>query len=272
MIPKILHYCWFGRKPLPDSAKVCIESWKRNCPDFEIKEWNEDNFDINSHEFVKQCYEAKKFGFIVDVLRAYILKEFGGIYLDTDVQIIKPLDESLFSLPAFLCYEDDNKPNVGLIGSEKHGLLINQIYKLYENKMFLNDDGTMNQSYTGPDGFKEILEQNNILLDGNMQIHDKYVSIYPKEYFCAKSHKTGYVEMSTNTYAIHHYDATWFSEERKRQFEKDQFLYRINASVQELEKLAKGREILYYFKEGIVFLLAKSAKIIFKKNKYNCSN
>ncbi|WP_245688889.1 glycosyltransferase family 32 protein [Riemerella columbipharyngis] len=80
-----MHYCWFGGKPLPELAKVCIESWKRNFPGFEIMEWNEKNFDINSHQFVKECCEVKKYGFVVDVLRNHVLKEYGGIYLDTDV-------------------------------------------------------------------------------------------------------------------------------------------------------------------------------------------
>ena len=94
-IPKIIHYCWFGKGPKPELAIKCIESWKKYCPDYEIKEWNEDNFDLNYNAYVKEAYENKKWAFVTDVVRLYALVNYGGIYMDTDVEVIKPLDEFL---------------------------------------------------------------------------------------------------------------------------------------------------------------------------------
>lgn len=231
MIPKILHYCWFGRNPLPENAKICIESWKRNCTDFKIIEWNEDNFDINSHQFVKECYEAKKYGFIVDVLRTYVLKEYGGIYLDTDTQIIKPFSDEFLRQNAFLCYEDNNYPNVGFIASEKNGKLVKQVYNLYKDKHFFTKDGQMNINYTGPVGFAEVIQKENIVLNGERQHIDGYVTLYPQEFFCAKSHLTGLNLVTQNTYAIHHYDASWHSNEQKIAFEKRQDINKLKEAL-----------------------------------------
>ena len=95
MIPKIIHYCWFGRKALPRSAKKCIESWKKYLPDYEIKEWNEDNFDVNMIPYTQEAYSAKRYAFVSDYARFYILYHYGGIYFDTDVEVIKPIDDIL---------------------------------------------------------------------------------------------------------------------------------------------------------------------------------
>ena len=107
MIPKIIHYCWFGKNPLPDSAKKCVESWKKFCPDYEIKEWNENNFDINCMPFVKEAYEAKKFAFVSDVARLMVVNENGGVYFDTDVEMIRNID-FLLKYKGFLGFENKN--------------------------------------------------------------------------------------------------------------------------------------------------------------------
>ena len=92
MIPKIIHYCWFGKNPLSDLAKKCIDSWKKYCPDYEIIEWNEENFDINSNVYVKEAYDSKKWAFVTDYVRLYALDKCGGIYMDTDVELLKGID------------------------------------------------------------------------------------------------------------------------------------------------------------------------------------
>lgn len=226
MIPKILHYCWFGEKELPKSVLACIESWKKYMPDFEIKCWNENTFDINSHQFVKECYEAKKYGFIVDVLRNYVLIKEGGIYLDTDIEFIKTLDYEMLNLPAFISYEINNFPNVGFVASEKNGKLVNDVYDLYKDRHFLNKDGSFNQSFTGPRGYKKVLEKKGVVLDGLFKTIEDYVDIYPQDYFSPKSYETGLIELSKNTYAIHHYDATWV--DNKKMFYDSQRKSRLN--------------------------------------------
>ena len=100
MIPKIIHYCWFGRGQMPELALKCLESWKKYCPDYEIKEWNEDNFDLETYPYAREAYENRKFAFVTDVVRLYALYHEGGIYMDTDVEVLKPLDRFLND-PAF---------------------------------------------------------------------------------------------------------------------------------------------------------------------------
>ena len=116
MIPKIIHYCWFGKNPLPDDARDCIESWKKNCPDYEIKEWNEENFDINTCAYVKEAYDKKKWAFITDFVRLKVLYDYGGIYMDTDVEVCKSLDP-LLKWDAFSGFESDNNIPTGTIGA-----------------------------------------------------------------------------------------------------------------------------------------------------------
>ena len=104
MIPKIIHYCWFGRKPLPPLAVKCIESWKKYLPDYTIKEWNEDNFDINIVPYTREAYEVGKYAFVSDYARFYILYHHGGLYFDTDVEVIRPMDD-LVGRGAFLAWD-----------------------------------------------------------------------------------------------------------------------------------------------------------------------
>ena len=105
MIPKVIHYCWFGRGPMPQLALDCIESWHKYMPDWEYKLWNEDNFDVNCNQYVREAYEARKFAFVTDYVRLYALKTEGGVYMDTDVEVLKAYDDALMSLPAFTGYE-----------------------------------------------------------------------------------------------------------------------------------------------------------------------
>lgn len=140
MIPKTIHYCWFGRGQKSPSVMRCIDSWKKYCPDYEIKEWNEDNFDINCCQFVKEAYATKKWAFVSDYARLYVLKGHGGIYMDTDVEVIKPLDVFL-SHSAFACFEDDVNIASALIGAETENPWISYLLTYYANKRFIRLHG-----------------------------------------------------------------------------------------------------------------------------------
>ena len=118
MIPKIIHYCWFGRGEMPPLAKKCIKSWKKYCPDYEIKEWNEDNFDLDMYPYAREAYDNRKFAFVTDVVRLYAIYTEGGIYMDTDVEVLKPLDSFLKHI-AFSGYENDTLVPTGIMASEK---------------------------------------------------------------------------------------------------------------------------------------------------------
>ena len=239
MIPKIIHYCWFGRNEKPESVLRCIKSWKLHLPDFKIIEWNEENFDINSHQFVKEAYLAKKYGFIVDVLRMYALKEMGGIYLDTDVEFIRSLPEPFLNDKAFGCFEIDYKINVGLIASEKNGVFVNAIYNLYKDRHFIID-GKINEDFTGPVGVTKYLNNIGILLDGNY-IKNEFLTIYPLEYFSPKDYKTGLCNITDNTVCIHLYDASWVDA---KQLLKNQYKERLIKSIKECITFMTPRAIL----------------------------
>lgn len=144
-IPKTVHYCWFGGKEKPELTNMCISSWKKHLPDYEIIEWNENNFDINMNNFVKEAYEAKKFAFVSDYVRAYVLYNYGGIYLDTDVEVIKPLDQFL-DHNVFTGCESDKYCVTGTIGSTKNHELIKSLLEYYDNKKFRLDNNEYNNT------------------------------------------------------------------------------------------------------------------------------
>lgn len=231
MIPKKIHYCWFGRNPLPDSAIKCIESWKKFFPDYEIIEWNEDNFDVNSIPYIQQAYEAKKYAFVSDYARFKILYEHGGLYFDTDVEVIKQMDDIIKQGP-FMGYEIDPSPkNIygavapGLgLGAERNMPIYKDILKAYENFRFINDDGTQNQK-TVVSYITEILQTHGLTpIQGIKEIAG--VTIYPMEYFNPLESLTGKLKKTHNTRSIHWYMNSW-SDRAAWKTRLTQFLHRI---------------------------------------------
>lgn len=213
MIPKIIHYCWFGGKPLPESALKCINSWKIFLPDYEIKEWNEKNFNINCCAYVKEAYSAQKYAFVSDYARFWILYNYGGLYLDTDVEIIKNIDE-IIEKGSFLGTElwtnKENMVNPGSGMAACSGLFFyKQMLDFYESIHFIQEDGSFDQTtivqYT-----TDILSKYGFTSSEKIQkILDIY--IYPHDYFSPKNYKTGILTITENTVSIHHYTATWHS-------------------------------------------------------------
>jgi mannosyltransferase OCH1-like enzyme len=207
MIEKIIHYCWFGKGELPPLAKHCIESWKRYCPDYQIKEWNEDNFDLNLMDYIKQAYQKKKYAFVSDVARFYILEKCGGIYMDVDVELIRPIDEFLVN-DCFVARQDDAKINPGLIiGSEAHHELLAEILKTYESSDF--DEHKTIVDFTT----EEMCLRGLSIKDENQKIKD--IMVYRSEYFCPLSYQTGLLKKTSLTYSVHHFDGSWQSEFQK---------------------------------------------------------
>lgn len=196
MIPKIIHYCWFGRKPLPQQVKDYIATWRKHCPDYKIKEWNEENFDINSTKWTKEAYAVKKYAFVSDYVRLYALYYEGGIYLDTDIEVLKTFD-NLLNQDYFIGYEHYNVVGTGVIASIKGGKFIKNFLDLYQTKSFINDDGTINNT------------PNTRLLMNYITENHLNIKIYDIDYFCAKNYQTGKIEKTARTYCIHHYSASW---------------------------------------------------------------
>ena len=187
MIPKKIHYCWFGGKKLPGDVKKYIDTWKKYCPDYEIIEWNENNFDITENQYCKEAYEAKKWAFVSDYARLKILYENGGIYMDTDVEVCK-------SLNRFLKYD-------WFSGFESEDRI---------------PTGTMGDLTTNVEVMTKILKENyKVQLNNTRQIFGDNNLLLPFDYLCAKSFFTGEISKTENTYTIHHFKGTWKNEEDK---------------------------------------------------------
>ena len=228
MIPKIIHYCWFGGKPLPKLAQKCIASWKKFLPDYEIKRWDENNFDLNICAYTKEAYQAKKWAFVSDYARFDILYKYGGLYFDTDVEIIKPLDD-LLARGGFMGLErnfDSNigvNPGLGLAVAPGLGLY-KEILDAYHVQHFVNEGGSLNETtvvtYT-----TEILKKHGLQNKPGIQ-KVAGINIYPKEYFNPIEHVTGRLVITNNTYSIHHYMASWCTSASRKRGKIYQFLAR----------------------------------------------
>lgn len=213
MIPKIIHYCWFGRNPLPPLAIKCIESWKRVLPEYEIKEWNEDNFDLDVYPYAREAYDNRKFAFVTDIVRLYALFNEGGVYMDTDVEILKPLDPFLHHA-AFSGFESEDSFQTGLMAAEKGSKWAKDNLEWYNDKHFVKDDGTLDTT-TNVVIIMKVLEKYHFKLDNTYQEVSGYFTIYPKEYFCPKDYDTKKIHLTDNTVAIHHFDGSWHSKSDK---------------------------------------------------------
>ena len=208
MIPKVIHYCWFGRGQMPELALKCMNSWRKFLPDYTWKLWNEDIFDVNSVAYVKEAYEARKFAFVTDYVRLYALYLEGGIYMDTDVEVLKPLDE-LLSLSAFSGYESNKFSSfpTGLMASSKGGIWVKEQLDYYDNIHFIKPDGTFDLT-TNTQTISRIMTEDHFKLDGTYQVYKNDMSCFPKDYFCPKT-STGLLRITTNTYCIHHFAGSW---------------------------------------------------------------
>ena len=217
MIPKTIHYCWFGHNPKPKLAEKCIQSWKRHCPDYQIIEWNEDNFDISACPlYVRQAYEAKKWAFVTDYVRLKVVYEHGGIYLDTDVEIIKSLDW-LLEYDAFFGFENGVHVATGLgFGAYKDHPIVQGMMRDYEGIPFVQEDGSFD-SLPCPQRNTNMLLQYGLKQNNSRQIIHENVLILPSEYMCPISYSTGRKRITRNTISIHWFSSSWKTEKEKRE-------------------------------------------------------
>ena len=215
MIPKTIHYCWFGGNPLPKSALKCIDSWRRFFPDYEIKEWNETNFDVNLISYIHQAYERKKYAFVSDYARFWILYNYGGLYFDTDVEVIKPMDEIIANgpfmgveVPADEQMSEHPLVNPGLgLGAEPQMTFYKEVLDYYDVLQFVDEKGEIIPGTV-------VVHNTNVLKEnGLMPINDIQevagITIYPKDYFNPLDDATGRLKTTDNTRTIHWYDKTW---------------------------------------------------------------
>lgn len=215
MIPKKIHYCWFGGNPLPESARRYIESWQKYCPDYEIKEWNEDNFDLDLYPYAREAYDNRKFAFVTDIVRLYVLFNEGGIYMDTDVEVTAPLDEFLCH-SAFSGFEDATHVPTGIIGSEKGGKWAFENLQYYNGRHFIKPDGTLDLQ-TNVITITNNMTANGLVLNNQYQDIPGYFTVYPNDFFCPKDYYTEKIKRTENTHAIHHFSRSWCGTETRWQ-------------------------------------------------------
>mgnify|MGYP001053189057 CR=1 FL=1 len=214
MAPKIIHYCWFGGKPLPELAVKCIDSWKKYFPDYEIRKWDESSFDINCCAYVREAYEAEKWAFVSDYARFWILYHEGGIYFDTDVETLQSFGDILEE-GAFMGCESQNTVAPGLgLGAAPGLTLYREMLEFYEGKRFLTEEGKPDTT-TVVTYMTELLRRKGFRGDGSIEFIDG-IRIYPKEYFCPLDYDTGKMEITQRTHSIHYYNASWLTEEERR--------------------------------------------------------
>lgn len=207
MIPKVIHYCWFGGNPLPELAVKCINSWKRYFPDFEIKEWNESNFDLDCCDYVREAYQAKRWAFVSDYARFWILYNHGGLYFDTDVEVIRSFDDILDQGPFMGCESVGQcAPGLGL-GTPAGLAIYKEILDFYEGRHFLKADGELDVT-TVVEYTSDILMRHGWILKNEIQ-NVEGIHIYPSSYFCPMDYDTGKINLAENTHSIHHYTASW---------------------------------------------------------------
>ena len=209
MIPKIIHYCWFGGKPMPELALKCIESWKKFLPEYELRLWNEDTFDINSVPYVKEAYEARKFAFVTDYIRLCALEREGGVYMDTDVEVLQSFD-SLLDDTAFIGLEESLAllPGTCVMGCEAHCLWVKDMLGTYEGAHFLCEDGTLDMT-TNVQRLGERMVQGGLLHERKIQYLPQWgLRIYTHDYFSPIT-STRVMRKTKNTYCIHRFAGTW---------------------------------------------------------------
>lgn len=223
LIPKKLHYMWLGKKPLPNNLKKCIESWKKYCPDYEVIEWNEDNYDLGKHPYMKQAYEVGEYGFVPDYARIDILYNEGGFYLDTDVELKRSIDDLRYQ-KAFCGVEKWQIINLGgLSGSVKGNHMMKEFLDARQDVFFLNKDGSQNKNTCGFYDTRVALKH-GYKIDGTSQaIGD--INIYAYDWFQPYDYMSGIINETENTHSIHWFSGGWLDEKMKKANEQARKVY-----------------------------------------------
>ena len=207
-IPKKIHYCWFGGTEKPEYVKKCIASWRKFCSDFEVVEWNENNFDVQINDYVKEAYKNKRWGFVSDYVRCFVVEKNGGVYFDTDVELIKPIDD-LLKYDAFFATEDGKYINTGIgFGATKGNHILKEIINEYDKISYYKENGKEDLT-TCPVRNADTIRRfyPNVDFDKLNVVDD--IAFLPKEYFCPLDYETRKLNITKNTYGIHHFSGSW---------------------------------------------------------------
>lgn len=210
LIPKKIHYCWFGRKPIPQKNLEWMASWKKYCPDYEVIRWDEDNYDVTKNAYMHEAYKAGKWGFVSDYARLDIIYHYGGIYLDTDVELIRSLDDLLYQ-KAFAGIDRSRDISLGLgFGAQEGCQIIKELMDMYETVSLLNKDGTYNLT-VAPALQRTFFQKKGYINNGEYQLL-KDMTVYPEKVLSPKCNWTGRILLTVHSFSIHHYDGSWTTE------------------------------------------------------------
>lgn len=227
MIPKIIHYCWFGKKDKPVEVCQYIERWKSRLLDYQIIEWNEDNFDITYNKYVAEAYENRKFAFVSDVSRLYALYNFGGIYLDTDIEIMKSFDDILETSDLILGFENGGQHIMtAFIAASRENAIIKEFSEYYTNRSFILENGQFDIS-PNTDEITKIISRLGGIMNNTMQKLASNVYVYPEEYFSAFEFKTFSKISTEHTYTVHHFHASWLPKYVRVRFKLKKIVIKI---------------------------------------------
>ena len=220
MIPKIIHYCWFGGNPKPPLALKCIKSWKKYCPDFTVIEWNETNYNlVEAPLYVRQAYEQKKWAFVTDYVRLQVVYENGGIYLDTDVELVANLN-MLLNRKAYFGFEGVDYIATGLgFGAEKGNPVLWELMQDYVTIPFILEDGSLDITPC-PYRNTAVFVRHGLKVDGTQQVLNGNILILSAEYLCPLDNATRILRCTKNTISIHHFDASWQSQGERQAHDK----------------------------------------------------
>lgn len=212
MIPKRIHYCWFGRKPYPPLVERCMKSWIAFCPDYEVFRWDDQNVPLADNEYVRQAYAGERWAFVSDYVRLRALAAYGGLYLDTDVELVRPVDRFL-NQEGFMGFESAKAVATCVIGAEAGHPFITRLAEAYSDRAFLRVNGTADETTNVAWTTREMV-RSGLKLDGTRQQVDG-MTIYPADYFSPKDLRTGRLSVTAQTVAIHHLQASWMSPRQR---------------------------------------------------------
>ncbi len=215
MIPHIIHYCWYGGQKKGRDVQRCIDSWKKYFPDYEIREWDENNTDIESNIFIKEAYENKKYAFVSDVVRLQVLFKYGGIYFDTDVEAVKDMRAYLQDMGMICGFESNDKLATCFLATSKENKIVEEILEYYNDKHFMKSDGSLDLT-VNPVIWTAILCKHGLICDGRFQKLDTDIVVYPADYFSAYNGVCLSYEVTENTCCIHHCSASWLPTGEKK--------------------------------------------------------
>lgn len=231
MIPKIIHFCWLSGDEYPELVKKCIKSWKTKLPDYEFVLWDTNKFDINTTLWTKQAFDEKKYAFAADYIRLYAVYTYGGIYLDTDVEVLKKFDD-LLNLPYFIGNQYDGFLEAAIFGAEKNADWLQECLKYYDNRPFIKEDGSLDtvilpgimQLQIKKTRTMSLMNPSDIKTISKTITNNNAFYLFPSEYFSPKNFKTDKILNTKNSYTIHHYDSAWLSFMNKKRLKLESLI------------------------------------------------